>query len=136
MVVGIGIDIVQNKRFSEWTSYNYEKLKTVFTENEIQNSLQAQDKITYFTSRFAAKEAFYKAISQALVSLKFNIHEFSFQFARANIEITKGTWELPEIKVNWQAFEEKLGVKLPTLDVKLSISHEQEFSVAIVIINI
>jgi len=58
MIKGIGVDTVQISRMQE-SLKNEHFLYTVFTEKEIEN--QHGDKATYYATRFAAKEAFFKA---------------------------------------------------------------------------
>ena len=60
-IIGNGVDIVENKRIK-----NSLKIKgfvnRVFTQNEINKSKNLNNKINYFAKRFAAKEAFVKAL--------------------------------------------------------------------------
>lgn len=136
MILGIGTDIVKISRFNSWNNFSKERLLNVFSEQEIQefyvnNKLDLQ----MLASRFAAKEACYKALSAALIKLNLNKKEFSFLFACKNIESFKGEWGVPMLKINWVCFEKKLGVKLPNLNIDLSISHEEEFAISFVIIS-
>ena len=59
--IGIGIDIVENKRIA--TSLKNKKfIIRTFSKHEILNSKKIINKINYFSKRFAAKEALAKAI--------------------------------------------------------------------------
>ena len=59
MIVGIGIDSVEINRFKNWKTYQYVKLRRIFSENEIAYCLAAPTKIDErFALRFAAREAF------------------------------------------------------------------------------
>jgi phosphopantetheine--protein transferase-like protein len=87
-------------------------------------------------SRFAAKEAFFKALSSALVNLKLTQTTFSFLFTCQNIEVLQDEWQVPKLKVTWEVFEEKIGASLPKLQAHLSLSHEKNYSVAFVILDI
>ena len=86
-------------------------------------------------SRFAAKEAFYKALSASLIKLNLNKKEFLFLFSCKNVEVLKLEWGVPVFNINWPAFEKKIGLKIPKLTVDLSISHEKDFALAFVIIS-
>ena len=60
-IIGNGVDIIENKRIASSL-----KLKgfvsRIFTKNEIIQSKKIKNKTNYFAKRFAAKEAFIKAI--------------------------------------------------------------------------
>ena len=64
MIIGIGIDSVEIHRFAHWQNYSKNRLQRIFSDEEIvyclSNSLKSAER---FAARFAAKEAFYKAIS-------------------------------------------------------------------------
>ena len=59
--LGIGVDIVQNSRIRKSiTNKNF--LLRIFTNDEINKSKKIKNKIAFFSKRFAAKEAFSKAL--------------------------------------------------------------------------
>ena len=59
--LGIGVDIVKNSRIRK--SINNEKfLLRIFTNDEINRSKKIKNKTAFFSKRFAAKEAFSKAL--------------------------------------------------------------------------
>ena len=137
-ITGTGIDIVEITRFAGWESRDKKQLLEVFSQSEI---AQAQIMRTpgriyeFFASRFAAKEAFYKALSASLVGLGLTQKTFSFAFARKHVAVVKGVWDVPVLQVNWAAFNEKIGVELPTFEVQLSIAHEKSCAVAMVVLS-
>ncbi|HBS48543.1 TPA: hypothetical protein DEO28_01415 [Candidatus Dependentiae bacterium] len=138
MILGIGTDIVENSRFSEWKSYSDEKLSSIFSPEEI-NFLMANPNLKteqYFASRFAAKEAFFKSLSNTLIHLKLNSTTFSFQFARKHVEVILETWDIPTLKIDWKSFEEKIDKTIPQIKTDLSISHEKNYSIAFVILSL
>ncbi len=141
MFLGIGTDIVEVARFKSWQNYSKTKLLRVFSEQELNYCLckSDQDSCSYnlqcLASRFAAKEAFFKALSATLVKLNLTHQEFPFLFACQNVEIVKTVWDVPELNVNWKAFEKKVGERLADLEVKLSISHEKAYVVSFVVIQ-
>ena len=85
-------------------------------------------------ARFAAKEAFFKALSAALVKLDYTNKEFTLLFLCRHVSVVKSTWDVPVLKIDWTAIEEKIEKKLPVFKVELSISHEKEYAVAFVVI--
>ena len=60
-ILGIGVDIVQNKRIRNLIKNNNFLIRT-FGKKEIQISKKFHDKTNYFAKRFSAKEALVKAI--------------------------------------------------------------------------
>ena len=58
---GIGVDIIENLRFKK-NIKNKKFLKRVFSNYEILNSKKNSNKISFFSKRFAAKEAFSKSL--------------------------------------------------------------------------
>lgn len=66
-MVHVGIDAVEIIRFSQWHTYNTQKLNRIFSLAEIAYCLQDPAFAAQrFATRFAAKEAFYKALSPFL----------------------------------------------------------------------
>ena len=138
MILGIGTDIAQVERFKSWLNYSEKQLLRVFSEQELEYCCDFKNKSKYrlesLASRFAAKESFFKALSATLVKLNLTQNKFSLLFTCQNIEVVKTTWDVPKLKVNWEAFEEKVGRKLSNFNVELSISHEKNYVVSYVLI--
>lgn len=66
MIVGLGIDAVEIERFSHWNDFSKESLLRIFSEQEIAYCLQNETNAAErFAARFAAREAFFKAIQAA-----------------------------------------------------------------------
>lgn len=136
MIYGIGTDIVLIDRFNQWASYSPERLAKIFALEELKdcciNGVLIPEKLA---ARFAAKEAFYKALSAALVQLGLTGQTFSLLFTCPHVMITSGTWQVPVLQVNWAGLEEKIGATLPKLSVHLSLSHEKTAAIAFVVIS-
>ena len=60
-ILGIGVDIIQNKRIKDLIKNNRFKNR-IYSTNELKLSSYSKNKIGYFSKRFAAKEAFAKAL--------------------------------------------------------------------------
>jgi holo-[acyl-carrier protein] synthase len=66
MIIGIGIDILEVARVQKVVERNTRFLDRVFTEEEVQYSLPKKNKYQHLAARFAAKEAFFKAIGKRI----------------------------------------------------------------------
>ena len=60
-IVGIGVDIIENKRIKN-SLRNLKFKKRVFSNKELAQSSLSKNKVGFFSKRFAAKEAFAKAL--------------------------------------------------------------------------
>ena len=60
-ILGIGVDIVENKRIQKSIKNPLFK-KRIYSFKELKQSNAANNKVSYFSKRFAAKEAFSKAL--------------------------------------------------------------------------
>ena len=124
-IIGNGVDIVNNLRIKN-SIKNKKFLNRVFTLNEINNSKKLNNKISYFAKRFAAKEAFVKALGEGFRNnINFN-----------DIEITNDNKGKPIINIsnNVKKFLKKK-FKSNKYQIFLSLSDEKKYSIAYVIIN-
>ena len=60
-IIGIGVDIVENKRIKKSIKNPLFK-KRIYSFKELKQSNVVNNKVAYFSKRFAAKEAFSKAL--------------------------------------------------------------------------
>ena len=60
-ILGIGVDIVENNRIQK-SIRNPLFTKRIYTPKELKQSKTVNNKVGYFSKRFAAKEAFSKAL--------------------------------------------------------------------------
>lgn len=117
----IGIDIVSHKRIEKvFNQFKDKFLEKIYTENEIEYCLNKKSFVECLSARFAAKEACIKAIYQYC----------SVRLGMKQIEICGKRDEGATIKI----YSDKLDTS--GLQILLSISHEKEYSVAVVLINI
>src|SRR5260221_7060347 len=85
MIIGIGVDTVEIKRFALWHTYSRKKLFRIFSQEEIDYVLSNQQKSAErFAVRFAAREALYKALSYAYPDIK-----IPFLTLCASVSVTK-----------------------------------------------
>jgi holo-[acyl-carrier protein] synthase len=119
-IFGIGTDIIESERVEIKLSKNNGFRETVFTQNEIEYCENKVNKAQHYAARFAAKEAFLKAIGTGWPSkIQFN-----------EIEIANDNNGKPEIilKGNAHEYAKEKGI----VDIHLSISHLKDIANAIV----
>jgi holo-[acyl-carrier protein] synthase len=125
MIYGIGVDIVKIERFKKALDRWGDHLcKRVFTQQELlicQNKAQPEK---HLALRFAAKEAFLKALGRGM-----------FQgVAWKEIEITNDPSGRPHMNVRGEA--ERLCREKEIKEIFVSISHETEYGVAQVLLEV
>ena len=124
-IIGNGVDIIKNSRIN-----NSLKIKgflnRIFTEKEIQQGKKLKNKINFYAKRFAAKEAFVKAIGTGFRS------EINF----IDIEIKNYKNGKPYILLSKKLknFLQKK-FKIQKYKVFLSLSDEKDYSIAFVVID-
>ena len=124
-ILGIGVDIIQNKRIKD-SIKNHKFKDRIYSTNEIKLSNYSKNKIGYFSKRFAAKEAFAKALGTGFR------HNLNFK----DIEIMNDKFGKPyyaKTKKITQIIKKEFKVK--NFNCFLSISDEKEYSTAFAIIE-
>ena len=123
MIFGIGTDISQVDRFEKWVK-NPQMFMRFFNSAEIMESGSIQAQCQHYAARFAAKEAFSKALGTGIAG--FELKEVYIQ----NDGLGK-----PELKVEGKALEllkERAG---DDFCLHVSLSHEKEYALAFVVIE-
>ena len=124
-IVGIGIDIIDNNRIKSLLKNN-SFINRTFSKKEISVSKRILNKTNFFSKRFAAKEAFSKALGTGFRNnLNFN-----------DIEIVNDKLGKPYYLINnkiKQIIKKKK--KVNNFKLFLSISDEKDYSVAFIIIQ-
>jgi holo-[acyl-carrier protein] synthase len=128
MILGTGVDIIEIERFKNWHTYSRERLRKVFSEQEISyclehTSLSAQR----FAVRYAAKEAFFKAWSSV------STHPGSFLALCKSVEICSSDSGMPILIVNLEFASRN--VYKQQLSYHISLSHNRSQAIAFVIIQ-
>ena len=124
MILGIGTDIVQVSRMKRWIE-NPDMLTRFFNEAEQMEKGTESARCQHFAVRFAAKEAFSKALGTG-------ISGFSLQ----DVYITNDKSGKPFLNVKDSAadvLKEHCGSG--ELKLHVSLSHEKEYATAFVIIE-
>ena len=124
-IIGIGVDIIENKRIKN-SIKNHRFKERIYSSKELKQSTLSKDKIGYFSKRFAAKEAFAKALGTGFRN------DLNFR----DIEIMNDKFGKPyysKTKKITQIIRKELKVK--NFDCFLSISDEKEYSTAFTIIQ-
>ncbi len=121
-MIGIGIDICDVKRFEKLRE-NDLFLKRFFSEKELQLCLKRKNVAQCLAARFAAKEAFVKAVGTG-IGRGFKLKE---------IVVEKDSLGKPFI--NFEGKTKSHYERINAKNIHLSISHEKEFAVAVVIIE-
>jgi holo-[acyl-carrier protein] synthase len=124
-ILGIGVDIIQNKRIKD-SIKNHKFKNRIYSTNELKLSNYSKNKIGYFSKRFAAKEAFAKALGTG----------FRDNLNFKDIEIMNDKLGKPyyaKTKKITQIIKKEFKVK--NFNCFLSISDEKEYSTAFAIIE-
>ena len=123
--VGIGVDIVDNKRFKNLIKDN-KFINQIFSKKEIFDSKKTLNKINFFSKRFAAKESFAKALGTG----------FRNNLNFKDIEIVNDNLGKPFYLINNKIKQIiKKNKKIANFELFLSISDEKDYSVAFTIIQ-
>lgn len=123
MVTGVGTDILALHRFRRIMADDSQVfLDRVYTVKEQELARSRPDSFLFFATRFAGKEAVFKALGIP-----------SDSFRLVDIEILSDPTGRPEVTLYGQAAE--LSVKQQLAPVHLSLSFEDEYVVAFAVIQ-
>lgn len=122
MIKGIGVDMVKIETVRELMQVSDGFVKKSFTKREIELSKNAYSKEEYFSSRFAVKEAVFKAVARLTARKTFDFRKVETLNAEDGHPFVNMTGELKLL------FEE-VGIK----NLYVSISTEDEYVIAFVV---
>lgn len=131
MILGIGIDSVNIERFDEYQLYSAEKLQKLFSPEEIVYCLGKERPAVHFASRFATREAFFKAY-QAMLHHYAQDHTANLFTINKKIQVMHTPKGLPYVSALWPDLLPE-GVAIP--QVHLSITHTHEVATAFVLLS-
>ena len=124
-ILGIGVDIIANNRIKN-SLKNTKFKKRIYSEKELRQYVLSKNKNNYFSKRFAAKEAFAKALGTGFrMNLNFKDIEI--------IKDKKGKPRYIKTKKITKIIQKKFKVK--NFNCFLSISDNKDFSTAFAIIQ-
>ena len=122
MIAGIGTDIAEVKRFEKWVQ-NPQMLERFFNEKELSIAKSDSAKCQHYAVRFAAKEAFSKALGTGITG-----------FSLKDVYITNNSEGKPLLNIEGEALslmKERLG----ECNAFVTLSHEKEYAVAFVVLE-
>ena len=133
MIIGMGTDIVNMDRIEEsLNKFGDSFIKKCFTINEANEAKEKPDQTAFFSKRFAAKEAFFKALGTG----------FTQGVSWQDLEISNTPSGKPQIKVQGRSLEilnklsrDILNSSYSDLEVHISISDDKPFATSTVIIE-
>jgi holo-[acyl-carrier protein] synthase len=122
MIVGIGIDIIEVERIAQAIErYGEQFLRRIYTDHEREYCERAHaTRMVHYAARFAAKEAFSKAIGTGITS--------GFRFRECGV-INAASGK-PQI-----ALSGDLAGRWSSHRIHLSLSHTHQYAVACVVIE-
>ena len=124
-IIGNGVDIVKNQRIQKALK-NKNFLNRIYSKKEIFESKKIKNKVNFFAKRFAAKEAFVKAIG-----LGFRSH-----INYKDIFVVNNIYGKPKLIINNKLkLIMKKKFKYNNFKIFLSLSDEKNHSIAFVIIE-
>lgn len=123
MIIGTGVDIVQNKRIERLINkYGEHFFEKIYTEREIEYCKSKKNYISSFAARFAAKEAVLKALGTGM-------RNNSWQ----EIEIANNELGKPKVLLFNKTAQK--AEELNVSSIFISMSHEKEYSIAQIIME-
>jgi len=124
-ILGIGVDIVDNLRINKSLKKNL-FVNRVFSNTEISLAKKIKDKKSYYSKRFAAKEAFAKTIGTG----------FRYNLSFKDIAIVNDMLGKPSFLITEKIKKiVKKQFKTSSFDFFLSISDEKKYSIAYVVLQ-
>ena len=124
-ILGIGVDIINNERIRKSIKSNKFR-RRIYSSKELKLSKKTKDKVAFFSKRFAAKEAFSKALGTG----------FSSNLNFKDIEIINDKKGMPKYAENKKIIKiVQKKYKIKKFNSFLSISDEKDYSTAFAIIE-
>ena len=122
-IIGIGTDLARSERFRKFLEPGNKVLERIFSTEERRYSLQKRDPVPHLSARFAAKEAFVKALGTGLRD------GLTWQ----QVCVVLDDLGCPSLELSGRAVE--LMAARGAAKAHLSYSHDGEYAVATVILE-
>jgi holo-[acyl-carrier protein] synthase len=124
MIVGTGVDLVEIDRLRKVMERLKDRfIARVFTESEQQFCNGHRDPVPHFAARFAAKEALFKALGTG----------WAKGVTWLDVEVRRERQDAPIMVLYGEA--QRLSVAMGARKVHLSLSHSEQWAVAMVILE-
>ena len=124
MIYGIGVDLIEVERIQKQLSRSDRFINRIFTPDEITYCEAKKNKAQNYAARFAAKEAFFKALGTGWRGgLAFN-----------QVEIVNDSLGKPEIRLHGKA--EELIAERGITNICVSLTHLKDIASAVVTLEI
>jgi holo-[acyl-carrier protein] synthase len=135
MIIGLGIDSIEINRFMQWSHFSSNILRRFFSKEEIDYILHTnnpQKNAERLAVRFAAREAFYKALCHIAPT-----STISFFIIAQKITIKKNANKSPVLVIDWDYINDKTNLLFSpeNISIHLSISHNKTIATALVILE-
>lgn len=129
MITGIGVDIVDIRRFSDYHQKPKDQLRKLFSETELSYCLgkEKQHQARHFAARFAAKEALLKALYSSCPNINLSLMTIC--------QLVAVESPPPRLIINWNTIEKKARKTLPKLHSHISLSHTDTTAIAFVVLQ-
>jgi len=125
MIIGIGTDIIDNRRIKKTLSIFGEKFtKRCFSKAEIEKSENMYHSVNSFAKKYAAKEACAKALGTGLAKGVY----------WKDIEILNNIYGKPFIRLHNKALNRLNKITKSKFKIEVALSDEKNYSIANVII--
>lgn len=122
-IIGIGTDLARSERFRKFLAPGNKVLERIFSDEERQYSLKKRDPVPHLVARFAAKEAFLKALGTGLRD----------GLAWQQVRVVLDSLGCPSLEISGRAAE--LMAERGACRAHLSYSHDGDYAVATVILE-
>jgi holo-[acyl-carrier protein] synthase len=124
MIIGTGVDIVEIPRFRNIVGRLTDKfILRVFTPAEQQFCGGHRDPVPHYAARFAAKEALFKALGTG----------WAKGVTWLDAEVLREGQDAPVMKLHGEA--QRLSISMGAQKAHLSLSHTEQWAIAMVILE-
>ncbi len=131
MILGVGIDSVEIKRFFRWRQFSKKTLQRIFSSEEIDycfiTFLKSEER---FAVRFAVREAFFKAYSTAFPEVN-----IPFLTVCKQLVLKKTNYGVPYLLINWGQLIKNNKQITDKIMTSISFSHTKTIATAVVILQ-
>lgn len=122
-IVGIGTDMARSERFRKFLDPDNKVLERIFSPAERDYALRKRDPVPHLAARFAAKEAFLKALGTGLRD----------GLAWQHVCVVLDSLGCPSLELSGRAAE--LMAERGACKAHLSYSHDGDYAVATVVLE-